>query len=516
MTTKHWKTRFTTALVCVTMSTLAASVFAYTSTDQDNAINSFNNKFYSLNSSNQGYYLVDTNGGMPNSSFFWTTAEEMEMVEDAYIRTRNPAYKTMIDQLYNGFVQINGTYWIANGFNDDNMWMDIACLRAYQITGESQYYNQAKWDFDNVFGRAWDSNLGGGLWWTTDKTSKNACVNGPAAIAAVLLYDNGAGSQYLTDAEAIFNWEVSTLYQSSGEVVDSITAAGALSGGALSYNQGTFIGAADLIDVANGNKANDWDAQVATSYTEYHCTGENASGILWNEYTPGDGNASGAGFKGIFARWCGQWMLDSGNFQFLSWMQSNAQTVLNYNNSSGISWGIWGVQTPAPTSSSPLTAWECTDAVSVLQDIPSFTPIANGTYKLTPAHATGSKLDAAGSGTSNGTKVVLWSANGGNNQSWILTNMGGNWYKIQPYYDNGLCLDVEGGGSDKGATVDLWQDNGTPAQRWLLTPVSGGYTLSPQCAPGLCLDVTGALTADGTQLTTWPVSGGSNQTWNFN
>ena len=510
---KHMKTQLSTAFACCAIGALATGALAYTSSDQNNSINNFDNVFYSLNSSGQGYYLVDTNRGMPNSSYFWTIAEEMEMVEDAYIRTRNPTYKSMIDQLYAGFVQINGTYWIANGFNDDNMWMDIACLRAYQITGESQYYTQAKWDFDNVYARAADSNLGGGLWWTTGKTSKNACVNGPAAIAAVLLYQCGAGSQYLTDAQSIFNWEKNTLYQSSGEVVDNITAAGTLNGGALTYNQGTFIGAADLIDVANGNTANDWVAQVATSYTEYNCSGQNAPGILWNEYVAGQGSSDGAGFKGIFARWCGRWMMDSGNFQFLSWMQSNAQTVLNDENSSGISWGIWGLQTPTPTSSSPLTAWECTDAVAVLQDIPPFTPITNGTYSLTPANATGSRLDAAASGTTNGTKVDIWSSNNGSNQKWIFTNTGGNWYKIQPSYNTRLCLDVYGANNANGTVVDLWQDNGSSSQRWLMTPVSGGYTLTPQCAPGLCLDVYGAFTANGTQIDIWPANGGSNQTW---
>jgi hypothetical protein len=39
---------------------------------------------------------------------------------------------------------------------------------------------------------------------------------------------------------------------------------------------------------------------------------------------------------------------------------------------------------------------------------------------LAPQNATGLRLDVVGFGTTNGTKVDVWSANGGSNQKWSI------------------------------------------------------------------------------------------------
>jgi len=505
----------------LTLAALAAGsahpASALTAADQDAAINSYNNAFYTITGSTGNYVLDNVNRGYPQTYSFWRMAEEMEMLEDAYDQTHSATYKTMIDQLYNGFVQVNGTGWTANGFNDDLMWISIACLRAYQITGTANYYNMAKSTFDTVYARAYDTNLGGGLWWTTDKTSKNACVNGPAAIAAALLYQCGAGSGYLTKAQSIFSWEASTLYHSNGQVQDSISSSGMLNGGALTYNQGTFIGAADLLNQITGTGSYDQYAVTATSYTMNSCTGENAPGILWNEYSAGSGDSDGAGFKGIFARWCCRWVKRTGHTEYMPWLQRNAQMVWDKRNTAGLSWGIWGLSTP----SSLLTSWECSSAVSMIQNVTAFTPVTatvpNATYTLSPRNAVAFCLDASGSGTANGTKADIWTANNQSNQKWIVTNMGSNLYKIQPSYATGLALDVNGGGSGAGSSVDLWQDNGGTAQRW--TPIAnsnGTYKLVPQCAPAMVLELSGGAAASGSLTDVWYDTGMPHQQWIFN
>jgi hypothetical protein len=140
--------------------------------------------------------------------------------------------------------------------------------------------------------------------------------------------------------------------------------------------------------------------------------------------------------------------------------------------------------------------------------------LSNGTYTLTPQNATGSRLDAAASGRSNGTVVDIWGANGGSNQKWIFTNMGG-WYKVQPSYDTALCLDVIGGSSTPGAYVDLWADNGGTNQRWKATQISGSvYNLAPENALTLYLDVYGGSSSNGTRVDVWNGTGTqSNEEW---
>src|SRR5256885_9553616 len=93
---------------------------------------------------------------------------------------------------------------------------------------------------------------GGGLWWKTDNQSKNACVNGPGAIAAFLLGRATRESAYFTTATNLFLWERATLFDpATGKVSDNISANGRLARFALTYNQGTFVGAANLLGYTN-------------------------------------------------------------------------------------------------------------------------------------------------------------------------------------------------------------------------------------------------------------------------
>ena len=51
-----------------------------------------------------------------------------------------------------------------------------------------------------------ECRFGGGLWWTTDRTEKNACVNAPAAIAAVRLAGALHQPAYLAKAKRLYAW----------------------------------------------------------------------------------------------------------------------------------------------------------------------------------------------------------------------------------------------------------------------------------------------------------------------
>lgn len=73
----------------------------------------------------------------------------------------------------------------------------------------------------------------------------------------------------------------------------------------------------------------------------------------------------------------------------------------------------------------------------------------------------GKCLDANGQGTTNGTKVILWTCNGQANQQWKL-NVNGTVTGVQ----SGLCLDVSGAGTANGTLVQLWTCNGQTNQGW--------------------------------------------------
>ena len=327
----------------------------YTAADADAIFKAYNEAFY-VADGNGGYYRNTTDG---DRAAFWQQAEEMEMVLDVYERTTNATHLGLFRSLYGGFIQQHGTNWESNPYNDDLMWMVIACSRACLLTGDPAFRSVAQSNFDLVFARAWSTNLGGGLYWSTTNTSKNACVNGPGAIAAYLLYQSAHDPSYLAKATSLYQWERATLFNAtSGAVYDHIRTNGIVDYQPMSYNQGTFIGAAHLLGFTN-------DAALAASFTMNRL---GVGGLL-----PQYGERSdGGGFNGICVRWLAKFMRERGRqATCLRWLQANANAAWDVRRTSdNLSWCRWHEPTPLGRRFS----WGCSSSVVVLQAVPAQTP----------------------------------------------------------------------------------------------------------------------------------------------
>ena len=113
----------------------------------------------------------------------------------------------------------------------------------------------------------------------------------------------------------------------------------------------------------------------------------------------------------------------------------------------------------------------------------------------------GKCVDVSGGSSADGTKIQLWTCNGGANQQWTVN---ANTLRALD-----KCMGVAGGGTANGALVQLSTCNGTGGQNW--TPGANGSLVNPQS--GKCLDANGGSSADGTQLIIWTCHGGTNQRW---
>lgn len=337
----------------------AGQALALSTAEADAAFDSFNSAFYVV-SNGRGYYRTDTTGGRAD---FWKQAEMIEMIIDAYERSGKASYKTMISQSIDGFLYYQGSDWLWNIYNDDIMWMVIASCRGYWATGNTTYRDRAKYHFDAVYGRGWDTVLGGGIWWTTDKGGKNSCVNGPAAIAACMLYEIYGDIGYLEKAQAIYAWEKAILFDpGSGKVFDNISASGAInSNWIFTYNQGTFIGAGNYLKKLTGDSTYTNDALKAALYTR--------SGLCTAEILPEYGDTGdGGGFTGIFARWMSRFIKDNQlESTFYSWMAANANAAWTVRRSDNLSWCKWRSVTPTGT----LTSFGCSPSVAMMQAVPT-------------------------------------------------------------------------------------------------------------------------------------------------
>ena len=479
---------------------LAPSANAFTSADADTLFNAFNNTFYNnVGHGGNYYYRVNTDVAGNTGSGWWTYAEEIEMAEDAYGRTQSASAKNIVSALCNDFIYQYGKLWTtSNNYNDDICWATIALARAYQITGNTTFRDVARSNFDSMYNRAWDTSFrGGGLWWNTDKQSKNACVEGPGAIAAYLIYQNGGGSSYLDKANAIYNWEWNNLYDSAyGAVHDNVNTAGVTSNYVATYNQGTFIGAADYLGHPN-------DATKTLSYSKQ----------LWSNLLPDSPDGDLAGFNGIFIRWAVKFMKDSGQQgSYLSWFQNNANAAFNVRRSDNLSWKNWDQATPG----GKLDAWSVTNSVVALQVIPPDGGSTGGggiagTHSIINVQ-NGEAVDNASSNTQNA-GIILWANNGGNAQKWNFTqNSDTSWNIVSVF--SGQALN-DGNSSANGAQMIQYGANSNDNnQRWWVDKQSDGTYKIWNKVNSKSLD-SGNKSGNNLPLIQWDYNGGSQQRWNL-
>lgn len=227
---------------------------------------------------------------------YWPQAHGLDVLLDAYERTKDDSYKSYFDKWFTGVKAKNGNTFL-NHFYDDMQWNALSMLRAYNATDDEKYKTATVVLWEDIK-TGWNEKGGGGIAWNKGElNSKNACSNGPACILAARLYQQFNDAADLEWATKIYNWEKEVLFNpSNGAIYDNLNAStGVISNYISTYNQGTFIGSAVELYKITGEKTYLNDAVKAANYTINKLT---ANRILNTE-----GNADLALFKGIFVRY---------------------------------------------------------------------------------------------------------------------------------------------------------------------------------------------------------------------
>ncbi|WP_410589917.1 RICIN domain-containing protein [Amycolatopsis sp. lyj-23] len=121
---------------------------------------------------------------------------------------------------------------------------------------------------------------------------------------------------------------------------------------------------------------------------------------------------------------------------------------------------------------------------------------------LTSANS-GRCADSPGGTTVNGTQLVVWDCNGGENQK-VAYSTSAKTLKVL-----NKCFDAHASGTVSGTQVELYDCNGGANQQWNTN--SDGTITGVQS--GLCLDVSGAVNPHGSGIQLWACNGGANQRW---
>lgn len=249
---------------------------------------------------NGKYYMQDNAG---NQTFhYWHNAHVVDVLADAYKRTKEQTYLERIDRLLVGMREINpvnpGTY--INDFYDDMGWLGLSTLRAYNFSKDDDQLQIVKTLWQEILTGMNDIEGRSLAWAKHRRHFKNTPANGPAIILGLRLARATNDSKYRDTAVMLYNWLRSTLVNPlTGMVWDGISPPdkGGLEKAVYTYNQGLFIGAAVEM-YQDTREAKYLEDAVKTAKNAMRSNQVSPAGILKAE-----GQGDGGLFKGIFVRY---------------------------------------------------------------------------------------------------------------------------------------------------------------------------------------------------------------------
>lgn len=294
------------------------------------------------------YYHKASVGHVLGGGGWWGDAEMFETVLDAFATTGDLRYKEIFHELYTNFLQRNGSDWSGNSYNDDITWMVLACARAYQYFGVTDYLNKAKDNYTRMYNRA--HQRFGTLIWNQNQDNKlgtNSCINCPATVAACYLGRLTGDKSWFTKAISIYAGQRKLLFNAdTGEVWDSRawksdgTGEGDFNHWVSTYNQGTMLGAAVALYDHTKDPMYLEDARKVYERSRDHLTNSNKIVSVCQTI-----NGDLCGFKGILMRYVRTYAESQRLEEPMLWLEKNAWHAWQNRNSRGVIWSAWLTKT---------------------------------------------------------------------------------------------------------------------------------------------------------------------------
>jgi predicted alpha-1,6-mannanase (GH76 family) len=233
------------------------------------------------------------------------------------------------------------------GFYDDNGWWGLAWVAAYDLTGVARYLDAARTIFANLL-TGWDDTCGGGMWWSTDRSYKNAITNELFLTLAAQLHQRCADSgEYLEWALREWDWFCARgLIGASGLVNDGLDDSCQNNRGQTwTYNQGVVLGGLAALHQITGDAAYLRQAQALADAALARLTTPAPAarhGILLEpgEHATARRDRDRPQFKGIFVRNLYDLYQQSARPAYHEFIRDNARSIWTYDRNSRNQFGL--------------------------------------------------------------------------------------------------------------------------------------------------------------------------------
>jgi len=292
----------------------------------DEALQSYLLKFWSGGQQYLWNRYPNTNNQLTG---YWTYAHGWEALMDGVERTGRQQYYGFIESFYLGQDERG---WFA-GYYDDECWMTMALLRAYDLTGNVKYLNRAKTLYADIQ-TAWDTSccgsVKGGMWWDKAHTQKATASNAGAALAGARLYRRTGAVSYLNFAQQVYAyWYTNMVNAATFQVGDHIDPDGTKVWWKFTYNEGLMIGAGIELNEATGTAAYMVNAQNIGSFMIANEVAATANGNVLYDGANNDCGGDCHEFKGPAYRYLMR--LYSRTFQgpYYNVLKSSADAIWN-------------------------------------------------------------------------------------------------------------------------------------------------------------------------------------------
>ena len=494
-----------TSLLALMVGGLIAApqmVVALSSGDAAAMYEGYNNAFL-YTSGSSAYYKKSLSDSDEDGS--WTDDLDIMVVLDAYENTGDEDKLALINDLSTTWLVYNPPPWNSDGWNDDIGWYTLALMRAYQYTGNTDFYNNAKAGYDMAFARGWDTtHNGGGIWELQpedDSSPANKCVlsNNSLGRVACLIYQSTNNATYLDQCTQIYDWVWHNLFvPSTGQVYGCIEQDGTIDYGNDPYNQGSMADMANMLWLINNEETFLNDAEMAISFAFSDVT---TNGIFSNSGDTG-------GWTDDLTRAVGRTVWNNRLWDtYYSSMLDNANAIIqNRRTDLNITWNGWDTPTPEDNTQIPN---QVADAAAWLQWVPASQPNDIAGLHVITNQQTGMAIDSAGT-FGNGYSVIQWGVDSSQNQRWLLSqNSDTSWNIIST--STWQALD-SGGSTAENDTIIQWQPSRDSNQRWWIDQQSNGNYKIWNQATSLVLDGSSS-TENGYPLTQWDWNDGPQQLW---